>query len=113
ETIELAQIAEKYGFTRFWMAEHHDVPAFASSSPEILIMHLLNQTSHIKIGSGGVMLPHYSPYKVAENFRVMETLFPGRLDLGIGSTIGTARVNKALNEMKEKKLPFAKSIDDL
>ena len=112
-TIQLAKMAERYGYSRFWMAEHHDVPAFASSSPEMMMMHLLNQTSRIRIGSGGVMLPHYSPFKVAENFRVMETLFPGRVDLGIGSTIGTPRVNKALNEMKQKKLPFETSIQDI
>src|SRR5699024_8419522 len=72
-----------------------------------------NHTSRIRIGAGGIMLPHYSPFKVAENFRVMETLFPGRVDLGIGSTIGTPRVNKALNEMKQKKLPFETSIQDI
>lgn len=112
-TVELAQLAELVGFKRFWVAEHHDVPAFASSSPELLMMRLLDATSHIRIGSGGVMLPHYSPYKVAENFRMLEGFHPNRVDLGIGNTVGTPIVNKTLNETKSKKLPYEQSIQDV
>src|SRR5690625_1883605 len=87
-TIEFAQAAEEWGYHRFWVSEHHNMVNVAGSSPEILIAHLLAQTEKINIGSGGVMLQHYSPYKVAENFHVMSTLAPGRVDLGIGRAPG-------------------------
>ena len=83
-TIELAQRAEEWGFHRFWVAEHHGSNRVMGSSPEVLVSHLLAHTSSIRIGSGGVMLQHYSPYKVAENFNVLASLAPGRVDLGIG-----------------------------
>ena len=83
-TIELAQKAEEWGFHRFWVAEHHGSNRVMGSSPEILVSHLLAHTSRIRVGSGGVMLQHYSPYKVAENFNVLASLAPGRVDLGIG-----------------------------
>ncbi|GAB3066696.1 LLM class flavin-dependent oxidoreductase [Virgibacillus ainsalahensis] len=112
-TIKLAQLAESLDYERFWMAEHHNVPAFASSSPELIMMRLADATERIRIGSGGVMIPHYSPYKVAENFRVLEAFHPGRIDLGIGNTIGTAIVNRTLNENKKSKLNYEQSIVDL
>jgi luciferase family oxidoreductase group 1 len=87
-TVSLAQQAEKLGFHRFWVAEHHDTPDVASSSPEVLIAFLAANTSTIRIGSGGVMLQHYSPYKVAENFNVLASLAPGRIDLGVGKAPG-------------------------
>ena len=83
-TVELAQRAEEWGYHRFWVAEHHGSDRVMGSSPEILVSHLLAHTSSIRIGSGGVMLQHYSPYKVAENFNVLASLAPGRVDLGIG-----------------------------
>ena len=83
-TIELAQKAEEWGFHRFWVAEHHGSNRVMGSSPEVLISHLLAHTSSIRVGAGGVMLQHYSPYKVAENFNVLASLAPGRVDLGIG-----------------------------
>ena len=83
-TIELAQRAEEWGYHRFWVAEHHGSNHVMGSSPEILVSHLLAHTSTIRVGSGGVMLQHYSPYKVAENFNVLASLAPGRVDLGIG-----------------------------
>ncbi len=83
-TIELAQKAEEWGYHRFWVAEHHGSNRVMGSSPEILVSHLLAHTSRIRVGSGGVMLQHYSPYKVAENFNVLASLAPGRVDLGIG-----------------------------
>lgn len=87
-TVALAQKAEELGFKRFWVAEHHDSEQVAGSSPEVLISYLLAKTSRIRIGSGGVMLQHYSPYKVAENFHVLASLAPGRVDLGIGRAPG-------------------------
>ena len=83
-TIELARRAEEWGYHRFWVAEHHGSNRVMGSSPEILVSHLLAHTSRIRVGSGGVMLQHYSPYKVAENFNVLASLAPGRVDLGIG-----------------------------
>ena len=87
-TIKLAQFAEKKGFKRFWVSEHHQTKELAGTSPEILAAHLLAKTNHIRIGSGGVMLTHYSPYKVAENFHVLASLAPGRVDLGVGKAPG-------------------------
>ncbi|TWT25193.1 MsnO8 family LLM class oxidoreductase [Planomicrobium sp. CPCC 101110] len=97
-TIRLAQQAEQWGYKRFWVSEHHDTELLAGSSPELLISHLLAKTETIRVGSGGVMLQHYSPYKVAENFNLLSSLAPGRVDLGIGKAPGGLPVStKALN----------------
>jgi len=88
ETTALAQAAERLGYTRFWVSEHHSARAIAHSSPEVLLAHIGAHTSRIRIGSGGVMLPHYSAYKVTENFRLLEALYPGRIDLGLGRAPG-------------------------
>ena len=85
---KVAQRAEELGFTRFWVAEHHGMAGVASSSPPVLIGHIASATKTIRVGSGGVMLPHYSPMKVAETFRVLHALYPGRVDLGIGRAPG-------------------------
>src|SRR5271154_4573222 len=87
-TIDLARLAERLGYERYWIAEHHATGAFASPAPEVLIARVGAETSRIRIGSGGVMLPHYSPMKVAEAFRVLHALYPGRIDLGIGRAPG-------------------------
>ncbi|TYA10122.1 LLM class flavin-dependent oxidoreductase [Paenibacillus faecis] len=87
-TVALARKAEELGFRRFWVSEHHDSDQVAGSSPEVLIAYLLAETKRIRVGSGGVMLQHYSPYKVAENFNVLASLAPGRVDLGIGRAPG-------------------------
>ncbi|MDO3677208.1 LLM class flavin-dependent oxidoreductase [Paenibacillus ehimensis] len=98
-TVALARKAEELGYHRFWVSEHHDSAAVAGSSPEVLIAYLLAQTERIRIGSGGVMLQHYSPYKVAENFNVLASLAPGRVDLGIGRAPGgLPRSTKALQQ---------------
>jgi luciferase family oxidoreductase group 1 len=89
ETLDLAAATERLGYHRYWVAEHHGSASFAGSSPEILIGQILARTSRIRVGSGGVMLMHYSPLKVAENFRLLETLYPGRLDVGIGRAPGS------------------------
>lgn len=99
QTVTLAKHAESLGFTRFWVSEHHDTNSLAGSSPEVLISHIAAKTEKIRVGSGGVMLPHYSPYKVAENFRVLEGLTPGRIDLGIGRAPGgMPRATMALHD---------------
>lgn len=113
QTAELARAADELGFKRFWVAEHHQVFSVAGSSPEMLMMHLATVTKNIRIGSGGVMLPHYSAYKVAENFRLLEALHPGRIDLGIGRSRSYRLVNKALNEAKRNPVPYEQQIADL
>ncbi|ANU15159.1 LLM class flavin-dependent oxidoreductase [Planococcus halocryophilus] len=113
QTTKLAQLAETLGFKRFWVAEHHKVESVAGSTPEMLMMHLATSTRTIRIGSGGVMLPHYSAYKVAENFRMLEALHPGRIDLGIGRSRSYRNVNEALNESKTKRLPYDQQVTDL
>jgi len=87
-TIELAKLADSLGYERYWIAEHHATGDFASPAPEVLLARVGAETSHIRVGSGGVMLPHYSPMKVAEAFRVLHALYPGRIDLGIGRAPG-------------------------
>jgi luciferase family oxidoreductase group 1 len=88
-TTELAQRTEELGYHRFWVAEHHNMPAIASSAPAVLIAHLAAATSTIRVGSGGVMLPNHPPLVVAEQFGTLEALHPGRIDLGIGRAPGT------------------------
>jgi len=89
ETIELAQLCDELGYHRFWVSEHHASDALAGCSPEVLLARLGAETNNIRIGSGGIMLPHYSPYKVAENFKLLQTLYPNRVDLGVGRAPGT------------------------
>jgi len=88
ETIALAKAAEALGYHRYWLAEHHNTGSFAGSAPEVLIARVAAETKSIRVGSGGVMLTHYSPLKVAEQFRMLELLNPGRIDLGIGRAPG-------------------------
>ncbi|MEQ1755428.1 MAG: LLM class flavin-dependent oxidoreductase [Micropepsaceae bacterium] len=88
ETIELAKACERFGYSRYWLAEHHNTTSFAGSTPEVLIARVAAETKSIRVGSGGIMLPHYSPLKVAENFRMLETLHPDRIDLAIGRAPG-------------------------
>ncbi len=98
-TVELAALAEQLGYSRFWVSEHHDSLGLAGSSPEILATWIAAKTSRIRIGTGGVMLPHYSAYKVAENFRVLSGLAPGRVDLGVGRAPGgMPRATRALQD---------------
>ncbi len=114
ESGELVQLAEKLGYTRYWVSEHHNFKMVAGTAPEILIPYLASKTSTIKIGSGGVMLPNHSAFKVAENFGLLETLFPKRIDLGIGRAPGGDRVSSHLlnpsNTFSEKEF-FQQLID--
>lgn len=106
ETIETAKLGEQLGYSRFWVSEHHNSTFIAGSAPEILMVKLASETESIRIGSGGIMLPNHSALKVAENFRMLETLFPGRIDLGMGRAPGTDRVTSSLlnpsNEFTEE-----------
>ncbi|HKU70424.1 MAG TPA: LLM class flavin-dependent oxidoreductase [Burkholderiales bacterium] len=92
ETIRLAKAVEKLGYHRYWLAEHHSIAALADPCPEILLARLAAETRTLRVGTGGILLPYYSPFKVAEQFRMLEALYPGRLDLGIGRAPGGDRM---------------------
>ncbi|MFB6364126.1 LLM class flavin-dependent oxidoreductase [Paenibacillus elgii] len=88
-TLDLARHAEKWGYNRYWLAEHHNMPSIASSATSVVIAHVASGTSTIRVGSGGIMLPNHSPLVIAEQFGTLESLFPGRIDLGLGRAPGT------------------------
>src|SRR6202162_5362868 len=88
-TLDLARHAEKWGYRRYWLAEHHNMPGIASSATAVVIAHLAAGTSTIRVGSGGVMLPNHAPLVIAEQFGTLASLFPGRIDLGLGRAPGT------------------------
>ncbi len=94
-SVELAQLAEQLGYERLWVAEHHNMPGIASSSPPVMIAHLAAHTTELRIGAGGVMLPNHSALVVAEQFGMLEALHPGRIDLGIGRAPGTDAITAA------------------
>jgi luciferase family oxidoreductase group 1 len=105
-SIDLAQLADQLGYHRYWVAEHHGGGLVAGPSPEVLIGPIAAATSRLRVGSGGVMLPHYSPLKVAESFGVLAGLFPGRIDLGIGRAAGTdAMTTRALQRDRSHAIP--------
>ena len=98
-SMKLAQAGEALGYTRYWIAEHHDLPGLACSAPEVMLSYIGANTNRIRIGSGAVLLPHYRPYKVAEVFNMLATLFPNRIDIGIGRAPGgTAEATNALSD---------------
>ena len=89
ETINLAVVCENLGYQRYWVAEHHNSKSFTGNSPEILIGAIAEKTKHIRVGSGGVMLTHYSSLKIAEQFLTLQALYPNRIDLGVGRAPGS------------------------
>lgn len=95
-TVRLAQTADRLGFTRYWLAEHHNMPAVAATSPPVLIAYLAAQTTQLRLGSGGVMLPNHAPLAVAEQFALLEAAAPGRIDLGIGRAPGSDPVTSIM-----------------
>ncbi len=105
-SVELAKLAERAGYERFWVAEHHGTPSLACASPEVLIGAIAAATDRIRVGSGGIMLPHYSPLKVNENFSMLAEMFPDRIDLGIGRAAGTSpAISFALQRDRRQRLP--------
>src|SRR5258708_9744976 len=96
ESIRLARHTDRLGYTRYWLSEHHNTTTLAGAAPEILIARLAAETKHLRIGSGGIMLPNHSTLKVAENFRLLEALYPGRIDLGLGRAPGGDRLTAQL-----------------
>jgi luciferase family oxidoreductase group 1 len=103
-SIDLAQLAERLGYHRYWVAEHHGTPGLACNSPEVLIGPIAAATRTIRVGSGGIMLPHYSPLKVAENFSMLASLYPDRIDLGLGRAPGSSAA-VALALRRDRRLP--------
>lgn len=96
ETIATVKLAEQLGYSRFWVSEHHNSTFIAGTAPEVLMVKLADETKRIRIGSGGIMLPNHSAFKVAENFRTLEALFPGRIDLGMGRAPGGDRITASI-----------------
>lgn len=115
DTIALARHCESLGYHRFWVSEHHNHPTILGTAPEILIAAIGATTERIRVGSAGVMLPHYSPYKVAEQFRVLDAIAPGRIDLGLGRAPGSdTRTAFALNPLaNERPAQFPSDVRDL
>jgi luciferase family oxidoreductase group 1 len=113
-SLDLAKLADRLGYTRYWVAEHHNLPSVASSAPEIMIGQIAAVTTHMRIGSGGVMLPNHAPLMVAERFKVLEALFPGRIDLGIGRAPGTDPVTSfALRRRQDNADDFLERFQEL
>jgi len=113
-SLDLAQLADRLGYTRYWVAEHHNLPSVASSAPEIMIGQIAAVTTRIRVGSGGVMLPNHAPLMVAERFKVLEALFPGRIDLGIGRAPGTDPVTSfALRRRQDSADDFLERFQEL
>jgi len=96
ESIELAKFADTLGYTRYWLSEHHNISSLAGAAPEVLIARLAGETKNLRFGSGGIMLPNHSALKVAENFRLLEALYPGRIDLGLGRAPGGDRLTASI-----------------
>jgi len=114
DTIELAKAAEAFGYQRYWLAEHHNIPSVASSAPMVMIAAVAAATSTIRVGSGGIMLPNHAPLAVAETFRVLEGLHPGRIDLGLGRAPGTDQLTAyALRRGREGGDDFPQQLSEL
>lgn len=115
-TIDLARLCDQLGFHRYWLAEHHGTPGLACASPEVMIAPVASATKRIRVGTGGIMLPHYSPLKVAETFSMLSGLFPGRIDLGLGRAPGTsAATAHALQRDRRQPAPddFPEQLEEL
>lgn len=114
DTVRLAQELEALGYHRFWVSEHHSVPGVAGSAPTVLAAAVAAATSTIRVGTGGVMLPNYQPLVVAEQFGVLESLFPGRIDMGLGRSVGfTDGIRRALGRDKKDAEDFAGQLEEL
>ncbi|MFF7341091.1 LLM class flavin-dependent oxidoreductase [Streptomyces sp. NPDC008163] len=121
--VEIAQLAERRGFHRYWVAEHHSMPGVASSSPAVILAHTAARTEHIRLGSGGVMLPNHAPLVIAEQFGTLEAMAPGRVDLGLGRAPGTDgataaalrrtdRLNEGADDFPQQLMELTRFLDD-
>ena len=109
-SLDLGQLADRLGYKRYWVAEHHNLPSVASAAPDIMIGQIAAITNGIRVGSGGVMLPNHAPLAVAERFKILEGLFPGRIDLGLGRAPGTDQITSiALRRRQEERGGAAQS----
>ncbi|MCX4695575.1 LLM class flavin-dependent oxidoreductase [Streptomyces sp. NBC_01408] len=114
DTVELARAAEELGYHRFWVSEHHSVPGVAGSAPTVLAAAVAGATRRIRVGTGGVMLPNHQPLVVAEQFGVLESLFPGRIDMGLGRSVGfTNGIRRALGREVEDADRFEEQLTEL
>src|SRR5712671_3011224 len=114
KSLDLAQHAERFGYTRYWVAEHHNMTAIASAATSVVIGYLAGGTSTIRVGSGGIMLPNHSPLVIAEQFGTLESLYPGRIDLGLGRAPGTdGRTLRALRRDFESAESFPQDVREL
>lgn len=114
EALQLAQHAEQLGYARFWVAEHHNMPAVTTAACSVVIGHIASGTKKIRVGAGGIMLPNHSPLVIAEQFGTLETLFPGRIDLGLGRAPGTDRVTiRALRRQPNSAETFPQDVLEL
>src|ERR671919_1234521 len=110
-SLDLAQHAESWGYKRFWLAEHHSMPGIASAATSVVIAHIAGGTSSIRVGAGGIMLPNHSPLVIAEQFGTLESLFPGRIDLGLGRAPGTdQRTLRALRRDPSRAEAFPRDV---
>src|SRR5699024_9316905 len=114
-TEDLAQHAEKWGYHRYWLAEHHSMPGIASAATSVLIGHVAGKTNHMRVGSGGVMLPNHASLVIAEQFGTLESLYPGRIDLGLGRAPGSDQMTAfALRrDLKQRVEEFPKQVEEL
>ena len=112
-TVALAQHTEKLGYRRFWMAEHHNLPGIASAATSVLLGHVAGKTSTIRVGSGGIMLPNHSPLVIAEQFGTLETLYPGRIDLGLGRAPGSDQVTMRAVRRVPIETDFGELVEEL
>ncbi|WP_040436160.1 MsnO8 family LLM class oxidoreductase, partial [Melaminivora alkalimesophila] len=113
--VRTARHAESLGFTRYWLAEHHNMPGIASSATAVLVGHIAGATHRIRVGSGGIMLPNHAPLVVAEAFGTLETLYPGRIDLGLGRAPGTdpATMRALRRDRVETEADFPRDVVEL
>src|SRR5579859_6426886 len=112
-TLDLARHAERWGFTRLWLAEHHNMPGIASAATSVLIGHVAGGTSTLRVGSGGVMLPNHAPLAIAEQFGTLETLYPGRIDLGVGRAPGSDRTASRALRYNSAEEDFPQQVGEL
>ncbi len=112
-TLDLARHAEQWGFTRFWLAEHHNMPGIASAATSVLIGYVAAGTASIRVGSGGVMLPNHAPLVIAEQFGTLETLYPGRIDLGVGRAPGSDGLTSQALRYNTKEEDFPRQVGEL